>query len=67
LWDEELIKGLYQPIFAGDPCEGYVVRISDSFIYKDFRNVVAKWVRENHVTTDEHWKNQIVEANGLRK
>lgn len=36
--------------------EGFVVRVSDSFSYKDFTNSVAKYVRENHVQTDSHWK-----------
>ena len=39
----------------GDTREGVVVRITDSFPIDDFKNNVCKWVRPNHVTTDEHW------------
>ena len=35
--------------------EGYVVRNSDGFPYKDFGENVAKFVRPNHVTTSTHW------------
>lgn len=35
--------------------EGYVVRVVDSFGYDDFFYSVAKWVREGHVRTDQHW------------
>jgi len=35
--------------------EGYVVRCSNSFRYEDFDKKVAKYVRKNHVQTDEHW------------
>lgn len=38
-----------------DRCEGYVVRIADSFDYRDFRNSVGKYVRKNHVQTIKHW------------
>lgn len=39
----------------GDTREGVVVRITDSFPIDDFKNNVCKWVRPNHVQTDEHW------------
>ena len=35
--------------------EGFVVRNEDSFAYEDFSKNVAKYVRKNHVQTDEHW------------
>lgn len=63
-WDRKLIENLdltpYQPI------EGYVVRVAREFHYKEFRNCMAKWVRKNHIQTDEHWKNQEIEPNGLK-
>jgi len=43
-WDEDLIKSLYKPIYEDDRCEGYVVRLADSFSYRDFRHSVAKYV-----------------------
>lgn len=44
--------------------EGYVVRNADSFHYDDFSKNVAKWVRENHVQTDDHWMHKAVVPNG---
>lgn len=35
--------------------EGYVVRTAASFSVDDFSKNVAKYVRQNHVQTDEHW------------
>ena len=35
--------------------EGFVVRNEDSFAYEDFSKNIAKYVRKNHVQTDEHW------------
>jgi hypothetical protein len=64
LWDEKLIRGLYEPTFRGDPAEGYVVRLAESFSYASFRTSLAKYVRANHVTTDDHWKHSVIEPNG---
>ena len=35
--------------------EGFVVRNCAAFAYDDFSKNVGKFVRANHVTTDEHW------------
>ena len=35
--------------------EGMVMRVARSFHYDEYGTVVAKYVRANHVTTDEHW------------
>ena len=35
--------------------EGFVIRNVDSFHYDDFSKNVAKYVRKNHVQTNEHW------------
>ena len=56
IYDEEKIKGLYTPTYDGHEMEGYVVRLRSAFHYKDFRHVVGKYVRKNHVQTNEHWK-----------
>jgi hypothetical protein len=45
--------------------EGFVVRTTDSFGYSEFSYNVAKFVREKHVTTDQHWMNAEIEPNGL--
>ncbi len=52
LWDEKKIKSI---ILDYNTQEGYVVRLADSFHYKNFWCSVAKYVRKNHITTDEHW------------
>jgi hypothetical protein len=54
-----------EPSSAGPEREGVVVRVSHSFSDVDFPASVAKWVRANHVQTDEHWKNQEIVRNGL--
>lgn len=35
--------------------EGFVVRNASSFSYDEFSKNVGKYVRANHVQTDEHW------------
>jgi len=49
---ESLVK---QPSIYGEHREGVVVRLTNSFRIEDFSKYVCKWVRPNHVTTDEHW------------
>ena len=49
---EDLVK---QPSIYGKYREGVVIRITDSFKIEDFSKYVCKWVRKDHVTTDEHW------------
>lgn len=39
----------------GDVCEGVVVRVNDKFLDADFDKYVLKYVRANHVQTNEHW------------
>ena len=46
--------------------EGYVIRPSSSFQMRDFRNLVGKYVRANHVqATHGHWMRQKIEYNEL--
>jgi hypothetical protein len=49
---EDLIK---KPSNLGGDLEGVVVRKYDEFLNEDFKKYVMKWVRKNHVQTDEHW------------
>lgn len=35
--------------------EGYVIRSYDGFEFEQFGNNVAKYVRKNHVQTEDHW------------
>lgn len=46
-------------------CEGYVMSLSRSFSYREFRHCVAKFVREGHVQTDKHWMNSAITSNRL--
>jgi hypothetical protein len=45
--------------------EGYVVRTIEAFSYETFDLHVAKWVRPNHITSDEHWMNKEIIPNRL--
>jgi hypothetical protein len=39
----------------GNKIEGLVVRTERGFLESDFSQHVFKWVRKNHVQTDQHW------------
>lgn len=43
------------PSSLGGPKEGFVIRQADEFDHGDFAKYVCKYVRKNHVQTDEHW------------
>ena len=60
-YNKERIKSLFD-----DKMEGYVIRLSDSFLINDFHKSVAKFVRKNHVQTDKHWMYQKITKNKLR-
>lgn len=60
LFDEEHIKSLWTGRLD---MEGYVVRLAGEFHYASFRKSVAKFVRKNHVVTDNHWKHQALIRN----
>lgn len=59
-WDEDKIRGLHE-----EGHEGFVVRLAESFHYNDFGGSVAKFVREGHVTTEDHWMHGEIHRNGL--
>ena len=44
-----------QPSAYGETREGVVIRVADEFPVDEFSHYVCKWVRPNHVTTNEHW------------
>jgi len=50
-----------------DKQEGIVIRNAGSFKYEDFDENVFKWVRKNHVQTDEHWTRQEIVPNKLKE
>ncbi|MEH0153772.1 RNA ligase family protein [Limibacter armeniacum] len=57
--EAELIKkidqGMEQESQLGGECEGFVVRTTEGFSVDRFKHHVLKYVRQNHVKTDEHW------------
>ena len=60
VYDEDHLKTLVnyytnQRSKYGDTIEGVVIRVANSFPIDEFKNNVCKWVRPNHVQTDEHW------------
>lgn len=65
LGDRHHLERLYTPTYRGDACEGYVVRLKESFPYSAYRTAVGKYVRANHVTTHGHWMRQMVKPNKL--
>lgn len=66
IWSEETVKSCYtkQSVFGGEQ-EGYVVRLTERFSYEDFKQSAAKFVRKNHVQTDQHWLSKPVVPNGI--
>lgn len=66
VWDESIAKNMYHKTINGDESEGYVVRLADSFPYRNFRYSVAKYVRAGHVPVHAtHWRHDIVIHNEL--
>ncbi len=49
----------------GGSREGVVARIAGEFSEGAFGKNVAKWVRKDHVQTDEHWMHQAISAQKL--
>ena len=66
IYDESAIKELGNKLDL-DAAEGYVIRVADSFHYDEFKHKVAKFVRVNHVQTDEHWMHAQIIPNELIK
>lgn len=62
-YDEKAIKLAFLPY--KETHEGYVVRTENSFHYSDSDNNIAKYVRKNHVQTDEHWMHSELIPNKL--
>lgn len=58
-------RQIYTSHRDGHEMEGYVVRMADSFPYRDFRRSVAKYVRASHVQTHGGWMRQAVVPNEL--
>lgn len=66
IFDESILQKIANEMDT-EKNEGFVVRISDSFSYKDFPKSICKWVREKHVKTKSHWKYDKITKNGLKQ
>lgn len=61
---QQLVESLASmPSRCGGSREGIVVRKAGEFSDADFATSVAKWVRKDHVQTEDHWKNQAIVRN----
>lgn len=70
----ELYRGPFDLLVAEDLCgklnfksqEGFVVRVAGSFSEDEMKHHVAKYVRANHVESDEHWMQAEIVRNKLK-
>lgn len=70
-----LYEGVYNPKIVESiissldtsTTEGVVLRLKDSFHYQDYDRAVCKWVRKEHVQSDDHWMHQHIIPNSLKK
>lgn len=65
---KDLVESLMQqPSACGGIREGVVARVAEAFDDKDFSTSVMKCVRKNHVQTSDHWKDQEIVKNKLKR
>jgi hypothetical protein len=68
IWDEAAIRKCWTGVSQfGAEQEGYVVRTADRFHFNDFALNLAKYVRKNHIQTDEHWMTSEIVPNKIYK
>jgi len=65
IFNEEHLIRLSEELVKEGKHEGYVIRVENSFKHEQFRNCVAKFVRKNHVQTDQHWMHKQIIKNTL--
>jgi hypothetical protein len=65
-WEERALRRLCEGLDTRRQ-EGLVVRRAGPYSYAEFGQCVAKWVRADHVTTDQHWMHGPMVPNGLRR
>lgn len=53
-FDIEKIKSIWKTM-SWDKDEGYILRVTKSFPFSEFRSNVAKFVRKGHIQTQKHW------------
>ena len=67
IWNMDVINALNKRMESNPgTIEGYVVRLSQSYHYSEFRQVCGKYVRKNHVQNNHgHWSTQKIIKNEL--
>lgn len=65
-WNEKLLRELPSKMDLNKQ-EGYVVRPARAIAQAEFGQCVAKYVRPQHVQSDEHWMHQEMVLNKLRE
>jgi hypothetical protein len=65
IYDEDTIKSFNESYYKDVKNEGYVVRLTESFKYSEFRKSIAKFVSGNFEIKHGHWSQQKIEKNKL--
>jgi len=65
IFNEDIINELISTIDFQKQ-EGFVIRLKNIFHISTFNNSVAKYVRKNHVVTDDHWAHKAIIPNRLK-
>lgn len=65
-WNYQICKEFDSMALISDKFEGYVVRNSDAFLYDNYADNIAKYVRPHHITTSDHWRNEAMILNKLK-
>lgn len=66
IYNREKIQEIFDKNYSFNSTEGYVIRLSNEFHYRDFSKCTAKFVRKNHVEEHGFWMSRITQ-NKLRK
>ena len=67
VYSEKTIRHLWK-LKNPETCEGYVIRPARGFAFTEFRSVVGKYVRKDHVLTVPHWRyGQPIVKNEMKK
>jgi hypothetical protein len=66
IWNEDKIQELWTTERNGDQMEGYVVRLAEPIHYRNWTMSTAKYVRHDHIQTDQHWMAEAIVRNELK-
>ena len=62
---QEVLTRGWRDLGGEEKSEGYVARLASGFELREFHRAVGKFVRSNHVTTQQHWMHKPYEENGI--